>query len=388
MLKDSLKETYRELLSNKMTWFVLFVLPAIVTLLLGTELSGEVITNIPIAIIDYDKSALSYGLTDSFDQTDTFEIRYYPENEQELERLIQNSHVKMGMIIPRNFYNDISLLRSPTVLMIYDGANMSVTSIAKAKATEILLTYKAGATIKQLTARLNLSYEEAFNITQAFQFSNRMLYNPTKSFKNFMLPFLIPGCIQTALVLTSTVSVNQEIFMQSRRKKLGYTTGKVLFFTLAGTISFLLCTGIMVLLFRIPFRGNFFTAMILTAVYCFSVAAAGVLLSVLFKKPIVAITAGAVVFIPNSIMAGTTWPIISMPTGYQAFAKYIPFTHYVNNVRNIFLKGSTLGSLKDDLIYLLIFGVIVTILNELVMIFPDNNHHIKESKADDLLSSV
>ena len=109
-----------------------------------------------------------------------------------------------------------------------------------------------------------------------------------------------------------------------------------------------------------------------------------ILISTLFKNKIIALTAGAVVFIPNSITAGTTWPLISMPSGYQSFARYIPFTHYADNIRDIYLKGISVQQITNDVLYLFIFGVIALILTEAVMIIAEKEFDDKELMDNDL----
>lgn len=388
MFIKSIKEEFNNIITNKIILVVLILIPLLTTITIGIELSEEVIKDIPMAVIDYDNSTFSRQLLDSFNQNETFTICAYSNDEQELEALLANSYARMGLIIPKDFYNDIMLLKSPTIIVIYDGSHMSITSAAKAKATEILLTYKAGATIKQLSSRLNLSYEQAFNITQAFQFSNRMLYNPAKSFKDFLAPILMAGSVQAAIALTATVSVNQDLFFNERHKRLGYSTGKILFYSILGTLSFVLCILAQVFILDITFKGSLLEAFILSAVLSFSVSAFCVLISGLFKKKIIALIAGAVVFIPNSIMAGTTWPLIAMPVGYQAFAKYMPFAHYVNNLRNIYLKGIELHTVINDIIYLFFFGFATTIISEVIFMLLDCNSLKKEPKQDGLSKNI
>ena len=82
----------------------------------------------------------------------------------------------------------------------------------------------------------------------------------------------------------------------------------------------------------------------------------------------VALVGAGLMIIPNSIMAGTTWPLMSMPTGYQAFASYIPFIHFVDNYRNIFLKGAVLDNMTSDLAYMFGFGAVTIIIAEFVVI--------------------
>lgn len=367
MLIKSFKEEAKCLLTNKINVLILFILPVIFVFMLGFELSGGVIENIPIAVVNYDNSSFSRQLVDAFDKNETFNVAYYAENEVELEELMRNGKAGAGLIIPENFYSDIASLRSPTVLMIYDGSSMSVTSVAKAKATEILLTYKAGAAINHLTARLNLSYREAYNICQALQLNTRMLYNPSKNFNYFLSPVLIAGYIQAAIALVASISVNHEIYREPAGKRLGYTSGKIMFYTLCGSLSFILCIALQVLIFRLPFKGSILSTLILIFMISFAVSSFSVLISAVIKNRMVALVGGAVIFIPNSVMAGTTWPVISMPPGYQSFAAYMPFAHYANNIRKIYLQGLPVNQIMSDAVYMLIFSVAVLILTELVM---------------------
>lgn len=53
-------------------------------------------------------------------------------------------------------------------------------------------------------------------------------------------------------------------------------------------------------------------------------------------------------------MAGYTWPVISMIPSYRWMAKWILFTHFGDNIRDLFLKGSMVN-LVEDASYLVIF---------------------------------
>ena len=384
MLMRSFKEEWHNLLENKMNLIMLFIMPIVIVILISTELSSGVIEDIPMAVIDYDNSSFSRQLIESFDQNNTFSVISYAEDELEMENLIRNSNARVGMIIPKGFYNDVTLLNSPTVEMFYDGSHMSITSAAKSKAMEILLTYKAGATIKQLETRLNLSYDEAFNITQAFQFNNRKLYNASQNFESFLAPILMAGVVQSAIVLVAAVSFNHDIYYTDRKKRLGYASGKTLFYSLCGTVSFLLCIVIQVIVFKVPFRGHLIDAMILSATFSLAVSSFSVLISALMKTRIIALVGAAVVFIPNSVMAGTTWPLISMPVGYQGFGRFMPFARFVNNLRNIYLKGITMTDLKADVLYLFGFAIVFMVFTECVVRIMSQQFNQEETIHEEL----
>lgn len=368
MLLKSFKDEWQLFLTKKINIVVLFIIPIVTTLLIGFELNEEVIRDIPVAVIDYDGTTFSQQLIDAFAQNEMFNVISYPGSEKELEELIKNSEVRMGIIIPKNFYDDVALLNSPTVLMIYDGSHMSMTGTAKAKATEILLTYKGGAAVKQLQGRLDMSFEEALNVVQAFSMTTRTLYNPTKSFEDFLAPILLAGSVQGAMVLIASVSINHEIFTIKRQERRGYGLGKTLFYTLLGTTSYIICVFIQVKFFDMPFKGQMLTVVVLSLALCFAVSSFCILISTVMRNRMVALLGGGVVFIPNSVMAGTTWPIQSMPVGYQGFVKYVPFTHFANNLRDIYLKGYGLDILSKDIRYLIVFGLISVGIAEIIFL--------------------
>lgn len=385
----SFVEEFKSLNTDKMQWIVLFILPILTVILIGVEFSPEVITDIPMAVIDYDGSAFSRQLVQSFDSNETFSVTDYPQTEAAMEKMLQDSDVRVGMIIPKGFYNDVSTLKSPTVMMLYDGSHMSITSVSKSKAMEILLTYKAGATIKQLSARLNMSYDEAYNVTQAFQFTNRMLYNPSKSFADFLAPILMAGVIQSAIVLTATISINHELYQRARKERIGYAVGKTLYYTLMGSLSLMLCILTQITLFGMTFRGSLLDTLILSVAFCFSVASFCVLISAVLRNRMIALIGGGVVFIPNSIMAGTTWPLRSMPAGYQGFAEYMPFARFVVNLREVYQKGTSLLNFGNDVAYLIIFGAVVTMITEIVLVVAhqeEGSETREEVEVDEVVS--
>jgi len=382
----SFKEEVKMLVKEKANIIVLFVLPLLLVLILGVEMSGEVLTEIPIVVVDHDESAFSMDLIQQFDSNETFSIKYRTDRDEELEELIRNSKARAGIIIPEGFYDDIEGLESPSIVMIYDGSNMSVSSAAKAKATEILLTYKAGITSKQLMGRLGMSYENSIKTTQGFIFRSKALYNPVKSFQDFLTPMLVAGIIQIAVALCAATSIRHEMLDRDKKKRLGYVSGKVLFYTICGTFMYIVSTALLANVLGIPFEGNMTDVILMSIGLSFAVSSFCVLISAVIKNKMVALVGGGLMIIPNSIMAGTTWPLISMPKGYQAFASYIPFIHFVDNYRNIFLKGAVLGDMTNDLVYMFGFGLVALIIAEFVVTIMETGK--EDSENEDISGSI
>ncbi len=379
MLKKTFKNELKSLFQrNIMVLIILFILPLFVTFMLGIELNDETLTNIPMAVIDRDNSELSRDLIESFDSNEIFSVTQYLNTETELEEMMKNSKVRMGLVIHEGFYEDIVTMQSPSVLMVYDGSHMSLTGTAKSKATEILLTYKAAISMKQISARLGISEDNALKILNMFSFQHVSLYNENKSYEKFLAPIFLAGCIQSALALSVALGIDHNIYMLDRIKRKGYFTSKVLAYSVMGIASFFICMFFQVFLFGLPFEGSIIDALILIASLCIAVSSFGLIISLLFPSKQIAVVACGIAFIPNSIMAGSTWPLISMPVGYRAFAEYVPFAHFVNQFRDIYLKGITVQDFSSDILYLIGFGAAFTILGELVIYITDKKENGNE----------
>lgn len=344
---ESIKEELHKLKTDKLMLIVCFIIPICVNFIVGIELNKGVIDHVPMAIVDYDDSQLSRQIISYFTSNDAFDVKYQIQDQEELQILLDTSKVRVGMVIPKNFSADVTSLRAPNILMLYDGSHMSMTSITKAKASEILLTARVGGAIKQIQARLGKSYDEAYVMAMPINFETRTLYNPTKNFNYFMTPGYGTIICQLGIGLMAVVCVNFPRDEEKKRSASRYITGKVVFYGIIGSIATSINILTQVYFFKIPCRGSVLVACGLSVLFVFAVAALAVAVSAWFHNRVLAMAIVGLLLIPNSIMAGYTWPVISMLPSYQWMAKFIPFTHYGDNIRDLFLKGTMIDVFKD-----------------------------------------
>jgi len=339
--------------------FIILVIPVAVNLLLGFEFQKGQISQIPMAVLDQDNSYLSRSIVQQFRENETFDVKYSVDNADEIKSLIDQSRVRVGIVIPEGFSRDVASLNSPTVLMLYDGSHMSIVSAAKTKASEILMTVKSGIVIKQLQGRLNMTGEYAKNTALAVRFESRMLYNPAKNFGNFLIPGLGIAIVQTAIAMMCSASVKREELEPGILKRTGYILGKIIFFGILGVISFSLCFFIQTSLFGLPLRGNTGDIILLGGMLSFSVAAFSIMVSVLLlKRQMFSMTITAVFIIPSTVLGGYTWPVLSMPYIYQQYAKILPFYHFADNYRDMLLKGISINNIQKDIIWFALFTAV------------------------------
>lgn len=345
----SIREEARRMLENKLMIIILFVIPIAANLLIGFEFQGNEIRHIPMAVVDQDNSSLSRMIIQQFAESDTFSVKYILDNDAELKALMEQGKAKTGMIIPAHFSQDVTGLKGPSILMLYDGSHMSIASTAKSKASEILLTLKTGISMKMIGGKLSLPGEPAENTARLIRFDSRFLYNPSRSYKYFLNPGLGVAVVQTAIVLLGAVCIRKENLDGDFFTNIGYITGKIVFYALLGTVSLLTSVLIQSTCFGIPFRGSIYALLILSLMMAFSAAAFSVMVSVLVPDTALASLVVAVLFIPSTALAGYTWPVLSMPKIYKCVAYMMPFSHYGTQLRDLYLKGVPFYTLWPDL---------------------------------------
>ena len=391
---NTIKNEWNLMLKEKMIFIVVFAIPVIAGFIFGYEFSGNQLKNISMAVVDQDNSSFSRMIIQQFNENETFNVKYYPENSDELKKLMDSSAARVGMIIPKDFGKDVKDLRSPALLMLYDGSNLSLASTAKTKASEILLTLRTGTFIKVLEGKLNLTPEVAEKLALSIKFSSRTLYNPAKSFKFFFNPGLVTAVAQTGLILMVAVAIRREEIEKQKVKRVGYVLGKIAFYSLLGTVTLTVNIIVQNKIFDIPFRGDLTTAISLSLALATSVTVFGLLVSILLiRNKLMATTISGVLFIPNLIIVGYTWPYISLPKVYQVISPYFPYFHYVNHIRNLFLAGEPVGFLTPHFEW---FGefILITLLLVLAGICmikaekPEENSETEEEGVYNGLSEI
>jgi ABC-2 type transport system permease protein len=70
-------------------------------------------------------------------------------------------------------------------------------------------------------------------------------------------------------------------------------------------------------------------------------------------------------FLPSYILSGLVFPISSMPKIIQYISYLVPAKYFITILRGIFLKGSGFMILSMEILYLIIFAIIVFIVANL-----------------------
>lgn len=332
------------------------LIPIFATCVLCYTFQDGIIHSAPFGIIDEDNSALSRTLVQNLANNDTFDVVFYGDTAEELEAQIAQNHIVAGMVIPKDFSKDVAAGNSPSILLVYDGCQMSVVGISKVKLTEVLTTLRVAASIQILEGKLDLQPQEALLYAQPISNTFRYLGNPEKSLRNYVVPGAIANIVQLTMYMFLVEAIRKE--EDEKVHPLLYC----LLGSLLATAVLLCCVWLMHHGFGLPMQGAWSTIALLAFFNMFGIGNLAAILRLLLpdKLKVLAVQA-AVVVMAMLLFSGYTFPALGMPPLFQAIARAIPFTYFAIPLRDVMLLGSSTALVIGDIHWLFLFAAFTAI---------------------------
>ena len=156
-----------------------------------------------------------------------------------------------------------------------------------------------------------------------------------------------------------------EQLMVTPMRPIELIVGKTLPFALVGMINMLLVTGGALLIFRIPFRGNFLLLMFCALLFLMTSLGAGLFLSTISNTQQQANMGSFFFTTPAFMLSGFTFPIRNMPAAVQYLTYLNPLRYFMEIVRGVFLKGVGISILWPQMAILTLYGVAILGLSAL-----------------------
>jgi ABC-2 type transport system permease protein len=97
------------------------------------------------------------------------------------------------------------------------------------------------------------------------------------------------------------------------------------------------------LLFDVPVNGSLLDLYFGALLFIGATLGLGLLISTLARTQFQAMQLAFFTLLPSILLSGFAFPYDGMPPAVQAFAQLLPLTHFVEIVRGVVLRGSTLG---------------------------------------------
>ena len=353
------KETL-QIVRDRRTLALVFIMPIMQLLLLGYAATSDV-RNIPLAVLDQDKSPASRTLLDSFRTADYFREAFDVNSENELRSLIDSGRARTGLIIPPDYSSRLAAGQPAQVAFIIDGSDPTIAGTALAAATLIGQARATALTVERLAAR-----GMAVAAAPAIEVRARVWYNPDLISAYYMIPALVGLILQfLTVILTATAIVRErergtiEQLIVTPLTAAELIVGKLAPYVVIAFIDTLLILAGGVLLFGVPINGSLPLLLLLSGLFLISNLGVGLLISTATSTQQEAIIIAIFYNLPSMFLSGFIYPVAAMPRVLQFISYAIPLRYFLIVVRGIVLKAVGVPELWPEVIALTIFAVAV-----------------------------
>ena len=340
---------------------VIFVSPVVMIVVFGFAVNTDV-TDVPMVLVDQDRSVASRDLVTRFVRSGYFEVAGAEERAEDVDRWLVTSRAQLGLVIAPGFGSALASGRTASLQVIVDGSDAASASVALGYAGALAQAFAA----EVQAARLRSGAGEApFPPPGQIDLQPRVLYNPDLKSRWFYVPAVLAMVLMVMTMLLSAMGVVREKEVGTMEQLIvtpirpwQLIVGKLAPFALIGVVQVFLVTAVAVLGFRVPLRGSFPLLLGLTLLFLLVTLGVGLLVSTLVRNQQQAMMAATfLAMIPMVYLSGLIFPIENMPRAIQLVTYAIPLRYYAEIIRGVFLRGSGMSVLWPEAIALLAMGL-------------------------------
>ncbi len=359
-LLSLVRKEFLQIIRDPRTLVIMFVMPIVMLFLLGYSATNDV-RNVPIAIFDQDRSQSARDLLNAYRNADYFRFDFAVASVEEMKNLIDAGQAKAGLIIPPDYGNRVAHGEQAQVAFVIDGSDPTIAATALSAATLI------GQTKATAVLRASLETRGQGNaITLPVEVRTQVWYNPDLISAYFMIPGLVGMILQyLAVLLTSTAvvrerergTIEQLIITPIRPWEL--IVSKLLPYALIAFFDLLEVLVIGTLVFSVPINGDLALLLALSGLFLVTTLGLGLLISTIANTQFEAMLIAIMIQLPAIFLSGFFFPIAAMPQFLQALSYLVPLRYFLIVVRAIQIKGVGLAAVSNEVVALIIFGIVV-----------------------------
>lgn len=369
MLKRTIaiaKKEIRQLKRDTRLLFVIFFFPVFLLIIFGYAINFDV-KHIQIAVYDQDKSELSRDFIRSLTNSEYFDLQYYLENDKNINSYLDEKKVQCVVVIPNDFSKNLNSRKDADIQFLIDGVDGNTATIIQNYVTGASISYGQKINAEMLAQTGSKSY-------QPVSLESRFWFNPDLETTRF----LIPGLIAMILIVIAVVTVSLSLVREKEKgtmEQLNVSSlstielllGKNFPYVVLSLINaaFILIAGY--LLFGVEVKGSMLLLFFSTLIFLMASTSLGIFVSVISNSQQVAFTIATFLsLLPSVILSGFIFPIDSMPFAVQIITNITPAKFFIVILRAIMLRGVGLEAFWDQVIYLLIFALVMMIVSTII----------------------
>ena len=342
---------------------VIILVPVILLFLFGYALKLDV-ENVSVGVMDYSNSPKSKEYISYFESNNAFNINHYVYDYDEAELLLDTNQIKMIIVIPSSFEDDLENKMNTKVQIIIDGSDITTASS--------IINYVAGVSavynrvfIENIirTSGINISYGAAVP-------EIRYWFNEDMRSVNYLFPGLVAIIMSVVAGFLTSLTISREWETGTMEQLIPtpvtegeVITGKLLTYFLIGLIDVIIYILIGEFVFHVPLKGNTLLVFLFATIFLMCMLSFGIFVSIVMKSQLASSqVTTTTTLLPAFLLSGFVFDINNMPIVIQWITYFFPARYFVDILRGLYLKGVGIEYLYLNAGFLIFYSVILLVL--------------------------
>ncbi len=343
---------------------VLLLAPVVYALFLGTIFSNKIETNVPIVIVDNDRTAISRTLIRYLNSHQLLDVTEVATDFESAKADIIESRAQAIVYIPQNFEGGLKSGQAANLEVYLNTARFLPSNDINKAVNEVAFTVAAGIRLKFFQTK-GMSTGQAKELVQPLNGDIRPLFNVTESYGDFLLPGLFVLILQQTLLFGLSLSVAREreiktlveLNTMSGESSLVAVLGKgAPYFLLYGAYT-IFSLVVFFSLFSLNVLGSMSALVVLMILFLIAIIGFAVFVSSFFKQEIQALQFLVFSSMPLFLLSGYSWPVWAMPWPLRAVTQLLPSTPLFQVFVRVTQMGAGWQHIWSDLLHLLILAI-------------------------------
>jgi len=354
---------FKRIFSNDVLLAIFFGAPILYGFLFGYVYQQAKVVDLPIVIIDQDRSPTTDKIIDAFGDNEGLLVSDVRYSAGDIIAEMPTKQYAAVITLPSNFEADVFQKRHPEIRVDLNMANILNANTASVNIQSVLMTLNAGMEIEALKKQ-GMHPAQAFSSYESFKINFNKLYNSTGNYVTFMLPGLLGGIMQQIIFLAMALVFSRD-FEDGYFGKLIRESKSSLYHIALKATPFLLmlpliwmAVGLFFPYFNIAANVFNFPMLVLVTLLTLASVAIGMLFSIAIPSQLKATELLMVISTPAFILSGFTWPTMAIPSAITNIAQFIPLTQFLSGFRKVAFYGGNLSSIKSEVGMLLLITLV------------------------------
>ncbi|MCM0082922.1 ABC transporter permease [Geomonas sp. Red32] len=342
---------------------IVIAMPVIMMLAFGYGVSFDT-KHIPLYLLDQEKSQQSQDFLKHFQASEYFNVVKTVDSYREVVEAIDRGDCQMAVVVPFDFSLKLAAGQPVGIQAIVNGTDSNSANLGMSYGEAVVSSYAQGLQVAWLQRRGQI------RVAPPLSLDARTWYNENLE----SMATIVPGVVAMVMAVVGTFLTSLTIAREWERgtmeqlvstpvTRMEIMLGKLAPYLVIGLFDTCLCAALGVWWFGVPFRSQLWIFLLSTVLFILVVLSMGYFLSVVGKNQMAASQLALVAtFLPAFLLSGFIYPIDQMPAAVQVVTHLVPARYFMFILRNVFLKGTPLSLMWQDVAGLALFAVVLTIL--------------------------